>query len=225
MYPSPDMKQEDNEIDEDQVYCTNASITTVGRAVAVDLGDAMLPGDEKHKHMTIFFRKGGNGASPDMKQEDNAIDEDQVYCTNASITTVGRAVAVDLGDAMLPGDEKHKHMTIFFRKGGKWSGEEIALLSSESAAWITKRFGLNAPVTFTIAQWGPHSVLIKGDLESLCVHLRTKFAAMSQERQREPHVALFRAKRGGGRGHYGKGKDHRKEKKDHKEKTCRICDQ
>lgn len=154
--------------------------------------------------------------TPDKKEQENEIDEDQVYCTNASIRTVGRGVAVDLNDAMLPGDEKNKHMTILFRKGGKWSDKELALISSESAAWITTRFGPNAPVTFTIAHWGADSVKVKGDLEALCLHLRSKFAAMSGEKQRDPHIALFKGKRGGDR--KGRGKDK-------KEKTCRICDQ
>merc|ERR1712083_126945 len=48
-----------------------------------------------------------------------------------------------------------------------------------------------APVTFTIHAWGRKSMMIKGDLYDLCIHLRERFSAMSADEQRIPHCELF----------------------------------
>jgi len=140
-----------------------------------------------------------------------AIDESQVYCTNASIEKVGRAVAIMLEDAMLPGDERKKHMTVFFRSRGKWTEQEIASMEHEKAAWMVQKYdSAQAPVTFTIGKCGARSssVLIGGDLRDLCLHLRQAFGSLSKDAQREPHCTVFRKERTRGK----------KEKKNEKKK-------
>jgi len=119
-------------------------------------------------------------------------DPDRVYCTSARIQKVGRAVAVSLEDATLPGNAKNKHMTILYRGGKKWSDEEIQSIQQETTKWIIENNGSDqAPVTFTIHAWGRKSMTIQGDLQELCLYLRQRFAALSEDEQRIPHVALF----------------------------------
>eukprot|EP01083_Nonionella_stella_P067525 178668_1 len=136
------------------------------------------------------------------------IDTERVYCTTAIVKSVGRAVAISLEDATLPGTARNKHMTILYRKNMRWNANEIEGVSRETDRWIREKYGHNkAPVTFTLQPWGPKSCHIAGDLFDLCKHLRSKFAALSRDDQRPPHVALFT---GNGRGKGGP-------------KTCRIC--
>merc|ERR1712137_781954 len=94
---------------------------------------------------------------------------------------------------MLPGNVKNKHMSIMFRRAGKWSDDELEALSKETDRWIRDKYGSNkAPVTFTIDRWGAQSCHIFGDLQLLCLHLIEKFGSMSLDKQRVPHVALFK---------------------------------
>eukprot|EP00483_Globobulimina_turgida_P000467 UN00467 len=149
----------------------------------------------------------------EMKEE-NTIEPERVYCTNALIKKVGRAVAVSLADATLPGNVKNKHMTILYRggRGSKWTAKEIELMSKETDNWIKEKYGNNkAPVTFTIHKWGSKSCKIEVDLNELCLHLRLKFAQLSNDQQRLPHVELFK--------HHGRGHRHGKSH----DKTCHIC--
>eukprot|EP00483_Globobulimina_turgida_P000182 UN00182 len=145
--------------------------------------------------------------------EESRNEPERVYCTNALIKKVGRAIAVSLEDATLPGNAKNKHLTILYRggRGLKWTVKEIELMSKETDNWIKQKYGNNkAPVTFTIHQWSPKSCKIAGDLNELCVHLRLQFAHFSNDEQRLPHVELFKH----GRGHrHGKSHD----------KICHIC--
>jgi predicted RNA-binding protein with PIN domain len=143
----------------------------------------------------------------------NEPEPERVYCTNALIKKVGRAVAVSLEDATLPGNTKNKHMTILYRSGSKWTGQEIALMSKETDNWIKEKYGNNkAPVTFTIHKYGPKSCKIEGDLNELCLHLRLKFAQLcnAYDQQRLPHVELFKHARA-----HRHGKSH--------DKSCHIC--
>jgi len=119
-------------------------------------------------------------------------DPHRVYCTSARIKKVGKAVAVSLEDATLPGNAKNKHMTILYRGGKKWSEEEIQSIQQETTKWIIENNGSDqAPVTFTIHAWGRKSMTIQGDLHALCLYLRHKFSALSGDEQRIPHVELF----------------------------------
>merc|ERR1712130_1090305 len=121
------------------------------------------------------------------------IDSERVYCTNAAIKRVGGAVAVCLSDATLPGNSSNKHMTILYRRHNQWTEDEIASIDKETKAWIKAKYGSNgAPVTFNIEKWGNKSVKIKGDLNNLCIDLRKRFGAMSNDKQRVPHCELFK---------------------------------
>merc|ERR1712154_343287 len=127
-----------------------------------------------------------------MADDNNA---QRVYCTNAKIVTTGRAVAVDLNDATLPGMVHNKHMTILFRRNGQWTEDEIAAIAKETDNWIRAKYGRNsAPVTFSIEQWGNKSVKIVGDLNELCIYLRKHFCALSSDKQRIPHCEVFKNK-------------------------------
>jgi len=102
-------------------------------------------------------------------------------------------VAVCLEDATLPGNAKHPHMTVLYRGGRRWSKEEVATIDAAAAQWKRERNGHeSAPTTFTLREWGMGSAAIGGDLEALCLALRRRFASMSSDAQRIPHVALFR---------------------------------
>jgi len=152
--------------------------------------------------------------SSNIRVKSPALDADRVYCTSASIKKVGRAVAVSLEDATLPGNAKNKHMTILYRGDKKWSKEEIRSIQLEATKWMVDNFGSEqAPVTFTITEWGQKSMAIQGDLHDLCVHLRERFAAMSSDGQRLPHVELF----------VGKEARQRKRGRDDGSKQCHIC--
>jgi len=134
--------------------------------------------------------------------DDNA---QRIYCTNAKIVSVGRAVGVDLSDATLPGAVDDKHMTILFRRNGQWTEDEIAAIGKETDNWIKAKYGRNtAPITFSIEKWGQKSVKINGDLNELCLYLRKHFGALSKDKQRIPHCELFKNK---------------------KNKNCHVCKQ
>jgi len=124
---------------------------------------------------------------------DVRLDVSRVFCTSAQIKRVGRAVAVCLEDATLPGNAKHPHMVVLYRGGRRWSKEEVAAIEAAAAQWKRERNGHeSAPTTFTLSEWGNASAAIRGDLEALCLALRQRFASMSSDAQRIPHVELFR---------------------------------
>lgn len=142
------------------------------------------------------------------------MDAERVYCSSAVIKRVGRAVAVSLEDATLPGNAKNKHMTILYRGGKKWSNEEIESIRSASTKWMVDNLGSEqAPVTFTIHAFGRKSMAIKGDLEEMCLFLRERFGAMTDDDQRIAHVELFVGKQA--RQRMGGG--------DKGTKMCHIC--
>merc|ERR1719319_603480 len=73
-------------------------------------------------------------------------------------------------------------MTVLYRARRRWSKEEIAAIDAAAARWKCERNGHeSAPTTFTLSEWGPRSVAIRGDLEALCLALRRRFAALSSE--------------------------------------------
>jgi len=136
----------------------------------------------------------------------NDIDPQRVYCTNASIRKVGGAVAVSLDDATLPGAKRNKHMTIMYRRRNPWTKDEIAIIAKGTETWLQAKYGsAQAPITFTIEQWGNKSVKINGDLAILCMDLRKQFGAMSNDKQRVPHCELFKGQ------------------KDKKRRICHVC--
>eukprot|EP01083_Nonionella_stella_P268880 909256_1 len=152
-------------------------------------------------------------SQPSEMKENNAIDSSRVYCTSSLIKRVGGAVAVSLEDATLPGNSRNKHMTILYRNKPNWSNKEIELISRETDAWLKQKYGNNkAPITFTIHKWGNQSCKIQGDLYELCIHLRNTFASMSNDKQRTPHVELFKRQR-----------NNKKHHKQYKDKICHIC--
>merc|ERR1719499_2236385 len=152
--------------------------------------------------------------SSNVNTGDNAIDPERVYCTSAVIKKVGRAVAVSLEDATLPGNAKNKHMTILYRGSPKWSDEEIQSIQNETTKWIIDNNGSDqAPVMFTIHSWGRKSMTIQGDLQQLCLYLRQRFTALSVDEQRIPHVELFVGKVAKERGRAENGGM----------KVCHIC--
>ena len=143
--------------------------------------------------------------------KEEKLDTSQVYQTNAIVCKVGRAIAIDLNECSLPGNAKNKHMTIMFRKSPKWTNDEIELVSKETDNWIKQKYGsAETSVTFTIDNWGKQSVKILGDLNELCLYLRSKFSSMSNDSQRIPHVELFT------NAPNKRGKKEKKEKKDKK---------
>merc|ERR1719464_1397495 len=84
-------------------------------------------------------------------------------------------------------------MTVLYRARRRWSKEEIAAIDAAAAQWKCENNGHeSAPTTFTLSEWGPRSVAIRGDLEALCLALRRRFAALSSDAQRIPHCELFR---------------------------------
>jgi len=132
-----------------------------------------------------------------------------VYCTNAIIKRVGGAVAVSLEDATLPGSASNKHMTIMYRRRHPWTNDEIAIIAKAKENWLqTKYESTQAPITFTIEQWGNKSVKINGDLAILCMDLRKQFGSMSASKQRVPHCELFKGQKGKRKCHVCKGGDH-----------------
>eukprot|EP01083_Nonionella_stella_P139028 423262_1 len=127
-----------------------------------------------------------------MSKAAETTEQERVYCTNALIKRIGRAIAVSLDDATLPGNAKNKHMTIFYRNNKHFTENEIELMSRECDNWIRLQYGHNqAPVTFTINTFGRNSVRISGDLYDLCIYLRNKFPLMSNDKQRIPYCKLF----------------------------------
>lgn len=136
------------------------------------------------------------------------IDSERVYRTKAMIKRVGGAVAVCLADAALPGTARNKHMTILYRGDGrKWTKNEIEIIRKETQNWMKQKYERNpVRVPFTINFWGRNSVKIGGDLNDLCIHLRSKFAAMTSDKQRIPHSVLF--KNGGHRNKARKNRKH-----------------
>ena len=115
----------------------------------------------------------------------DSIDVSRVYCTSAQIKRVGRSIAVSLDDATLPGNAKNKHMVVLYRGGARWSKEEVAAFDAAAAQWKRERNGHEeAPTTFTLADWGPRSAAIAGDLKALCLALRVRFAGKSSDAQR-----------------------------------------
>merc|ERR1719464_1009162 len=84
-------------------------------------------------------------------------------------------------------------MTVLYRACRRWSKEEIAAIDAAAIEWKCENNGHeSAPTMFTLSEWGPRSVAIRGDLESLCLALRRRFAALSSDAQRIPHCELFR---------------------------------
>merc|ERR1719464_884156 len=84
-------------------------------------------------------------------------------------------------------------MTVLYRARRRWSKEEIAAIDAAAAQWKCENNGHeSAPTTFTLSEWGPRSVAIRGDLEALCLALRRRFADLSSDAQRIPHCELFR---------------------------------
>jgi len=155
----------------------------------------------------------------------SSIDSSRVYCSNVVIKRVGGAVAFSLERATLPGNASNKHVTILYRKGMKWTKDEIEAIIKESDRWMFEKYGSNeAPITFTINVWGPRSVKIDGDLKDLCFHLRARFGAMTGEKQRIPHCQLFKNNKDKMKTcHFKKHCPQKTEKKRNSMKTCYIC--
>lgn len=118
------------------------------------------------------------------------------FRTAAVVERVGRAVAVSVADAALPGDAENKHMAVLYRHGGRWSKEEVGAVRAEATRWMADQIGSErATVSFTIARWGRRSVKVGGNLLRMCLHLRRRFASLSVDTPRVPHISLFRGKR------------------------------
>eukprot|EP01084_Bolivina_argentea_P253256 425342_1 len=120
----------------------------------------------------------------------NYIDENIKYYTKGVVCKVGKCVSIDVNDANLPGIVQYKHMVIFWRNY-PFNVNEVNQISKCIQQWRFQEKQNSNLICFNIRKWGQCSVIVKGDLESLCLYVRDKLSKICINEQRVPHIALF----------------------------------
>ncbi len=122
---------------------------------------------------------------------------EKVYGTQCKTRFFGRALAIDLSDAQLPGTvyNENKHMTVLYRGKPPFEEKDRERLNTSRDKWLESNINKKAKrVSFRIEKWGERSVLIKGELEELCKYLREELKDMIKDEKEEqwlPHVEIW----------------------------------
>lgn len=111
-----------------------------------------------------------------------------IYKTAGKLAIVGRSISVDLSDAGLEhGAKIHPHMTVLFSKDGYNQAALSELDSLKKIYQETSVLADKSSFSFYLEDWGKESKKIRGELENLCLYLRTSFKG-KQDMGRIPHV-------------------------------------
>ena len=80
-------------------------------------------------------------------------------------------------------------MTLFFRGDG-FTKDEVATVNKAIEAAIVKNQQIN--YTFTLIPWGKRSMLVKGELETLGMDIRSKFPQWCMKSDRPLHIEMVK---------------------------------